>query len=101
MTEAEFFFGRGIAGGGQVSDEEWARFLDEEITPRFPDGFTVQDASGQWKDANGITREASKRMTIVFSSDKQAALNAIREAYKRRFHQDSVLLSEQRVCAGF
>ena len=28
-------------GGAPVTDAEWAAFLDEEVTPRFPDGLTV------------------------------------------------------------
>jgi hypothetical protein len=31
----------------------------------------------------------------------EAKLNAIRDAYKRRFNQGSVLLVEAPVCAGF
>ncbi len=103
MMQAELFFGRAIAGGGQVGEEDWRHFLDEEVTPRFPDGLTVQDASGQWRSSGGIVREQSKRLTIVLSGTGAdlAKLDAIRTAYQRRFHQDSVLLVENRVCAGF
>lgn len=103
MTEAELFFGRDIPGGGQVGEEDWRRFLDEEVTPRFPDGLSVQDLYGQWKNKDGITREPSKRLTIVLTgtAEQQAKLAAIRVAYKRRFHQDSVLLLESKVCGCF
>lgn len=33
-----------------VSDEDWRAFLAAEVTPRFPDGLTVIDAAGQWRD---------------------------------------------------
>jgi hypothetical protein len=103
MVQAELFFGRAIPGGGQIGDDDWRRFLDEEITPRFPDGLTIQDASGQWKDKNGIVRERSKRLTLVISGivDEQAKLEAIRTAYKNRFHQEAVLLLENKVCGAF
>ncbi len=103
MTQAELFFGRDIAGGGRVGDEDWQHFVAQEITPRFPDGFTVQDGAGQWKGAQGIVQETSKRVTVVLSGapDEQSRLMAVRESYKRRFHQDSVLVTEERVCAGF
>jgi hypothetical protein len=103
MTQAELFFGRDIPTGGMVTDRDWQSFLDEEVTPRFPDGLTVEDASGQWRDRNGIVREASKRLTIVLSgaSGEQAKLSEVRQAYKARFKQNSVLILEYRVCGSF
>jgi hypothetical protein len=103
MSQAELFFGRAIPGGGQVGDDDWRRFVDEEITPRFPDGLTVQDAAGQWKDKDGIVREQSKRLTLVLSGaeDDQSKLEAIRIAYRKRFHQEAVLLLENKVCGAF
>lgn len=103
MTEARLYFGRDIAGGGTVSDADWQGFLDEEVTPRFPDGLTVEDASGQWKGEGAIVREKSKRLTIVLSGGEgdEAKLGAIRQAYKTRFRQDAVLLVEGRACVSF
>ena len=104
MTEAELFFGRDIAGQPSVSDTDWQRFLDEEVTPRFPDGLTVEDAAGQWKGAGGaIVREPSKHLTIVLvgAPNESVKLNAVRETYKRRFRQDSVLLLETKSCGSF
>ncbi len=103
MTEAQLFLGRSIPGGGVVGDEDWQRFLDEEVTPRFPDGLTVEDAVGQWRGSGGIVREPSKRLTIVLTGapDEQSKLSSIRESYKRRFRQESVLLLETRSCGSF
>jgi len=102
MTQAQLFFGRNIAGRGTVSDDEWRRFLDEEVTPRFPVGFSVSDIDGQYRNAGGaIVRERSKQLLIVDSNGDEAKLDAIRDAYKRRFNQESVLLVESPVCAAF
>lgn len=101
VTEARLFFGRAITGGGEVSDENWRRFVDEEITPRFPDGFSVVDALGQWKDATGIVHERSKMLIVVLTGDGQDRLEAVRNAYRQRFHQDSVLLIETKACGIF
>jgi hypothetical protein len=105
MLAAELLFGRRIAGGGIVSEAAWARFLAREITPRFPDGLTVFDAAGQWRDpARGrIVRERSKVVLIVFRDDpqKQEHLDAIAEAYKRRFKQQSVGIVIKPACASF
>ena len=102
MVEAQLFFGRNIAGRGMVSDDEWQRFLDEEVTPRFPAGFSVADIDGQYRNAGGtIARERSKQLLIVGPGGEEIKLDAIRDAYKRRFNQESVLLVESPVCAAF
>jgi hypothetical protein len=102
MTQAQLFFGRNVMGRGMVSDDEWRRFLDEEVTPRFPAGFSVADIDGQYRNAGGgIARERSKQLLIVIAGGDETKLNAIRDAYKRRFNQESVLLVESPVCASF
>ena len=104
MTQAQLFFGRDFERRALVSDEQWRDFVDQVVTPRFPDGFSVSDVSGQYRDQSGtIVREPSKQV-LVFTRDigsDAPKLNAIRDAYRRRFNQESVLLVESPVCAGF
>ncbi|MDE2181647.1 MAG: DUF3574 domain-containing protein [Alphaproteobacteria bacterium] len=101
--EAELFFGRDIGENFAVSDRDWRRFVADEISSRFPNGFTIEDARGQWSAPDGhIVRESSKHVTIVIEASGDAASIAkIRDGYKRRFHQDSVLLVEREVCSSF
>jgi hypothetical protein len=103
MTSAELYFGLLIPGGGAVSEVDWQRFVDDEITPRFPDGLTITDAKGQWKDRTGIVREPSKRLFVVIAGERAETvkLEAIRAAYRARFRQDAVLLVETPVCGAF
>ena len=101
---AELYFGRNIGDVPGVSDADWQAFVDEEVTPRFPDGLTVLDAAGQWRGESGaIGREASKVLVIVLSgeSDDRARLEAVREAYKNRFRQEAVMLVERPACVAF
>ncbi|QQS12353.1 MAG: DUF3574 domain-containing protein [Rhodospirillales bacterium] len=104
-TQFDVYLGRDIAGRGEVTDAEWAAFLDSEATPRFGDGLTVADLRGQWRDAatGAIARERSKRLTVVAPDAARArdAVRAVAEAYKRRFAQQSALVVEQPVCAAF
>jgi len=76
-----------------------------EITPRFPEGLTITDAIGQWRDpANGrMVREPSKRVEIVLTghADDEARLDAVVAAYRRRFHQHSVGVIVQSACISF
>ena len=99
VRTAQLFFGEPASG-----EAGWKSFVDEEMTPRFPDGLSVFDAYGQWRRPDGpISREASKMVLIVLPgrADDQARLDALIDAYKSRFHQLSVLLVEHRECARF
>ena len=105
MMSAELLFGRDIGNRLGVSETAFAAFVASEITPRFPDGLTVIDARGQWRDLDrgSIVREASKLVKIVFVDDqaKRADLDAIAAAYKTRFKQQAVLTSLQASCVTF
>jgi len=103
-TTAELFFGRNIGATEAVSDEDWRNFVETQITPRFPGGFTLSDADGAWRGKDSVTvRERAKRLFIVLSGkpDEQGKLEAIRAAYKSRFHQDGVLQLEGEGCVSF
>ncbi|HEX2887558.1 DUF3574 domain-containing protein [Vineibacter terrae] len=104
-TQVDLYFGRDIDGTAEVSDAQWSLFVDQEVTPRFPDGLTVIDAHGQYRDtASGrISRERSKRLTIVVddAAAARSRFDAVIDAYKRRFQQQSVLKVEAPVCAAF
>jgi hypothetical protein len=97
---AELLFGR-----SHVSDAAWDRFLTAEVTPRFPDGLTVYDARGQWRNpqTNKVSRERSKVVMIAMppADDNQTRLSAIIEAYKTRFKQQSVGLILRPSCVSF
>ncbi|MFC0243731.1 DUF3574 domain-containing protein [Rhodopseudomonas telluris] len=105
MLSAELAFGRNIGDRLGVSDADFRRFVAEEITPRFPDGVTVIDGVGQWRDPerDRIVYEKSKVVTLVFADDpeKSAALTAIADAYKRRFRQQGVMVAVRPSCVSF
>jgi len=98
-------FGRDIGNRVGVSEHAFKRFVAREITPRFPDGLTVIDTTGQWRDpASGrILREPSKLVTIVLpgNDDDEARLGAVASAYKRQFRQQSVGVVVQSACVSF
>jgi hypothetical protein len=103
--QIELLFGRDIAGRDPVSDSQWAEFLRDEVTPRFPEGLTVLAASGQWRDTQSgqITQEPSFLVQIVATDSAQtvARLAQIRRAYKERFKQQSVGLIIAPSCSSF
>lgn len=102
---AELLFGRKIGERLGVSAGEWARFVDREISPRFPDGLTVFDAQGEWRDRQRktIVHEPSKIVDIILPGrdDDGERLAAIAAAYKTRFHQQSVGIVVRDACVSF
>lgn len=89
--------------GGQVSEAEWAGFVDDTIAPAFPAGFTTWPAQGAWRGEDGRTvREASHVLAVVHPADAaaEAAIAAIIAAYQARFDQEAVLRVRAPVCTG-
>ncbi len=105
MAKVELYFGLNIPGGGRVEPAAWQAFLDREVTPRFPAGLTVDEVSGQWRDATtGETiREPSRVLTILYPPTPAAEqqIEAIRAAYQSEFHQDSVMRLDEAACVSF
>ena len=89
---------------GAITSRQWKAFLRDEVTPRFPQGFTTWDAGGQWRSAEGrIKKERSKVLLVVHqnTSEARASLAALVSSYKRLFQQESVLWETATVCAAF
>jgi hypothetical protein len=102
---ASMYFGRNIGGALGVSDVDWSAFVDAEVTPRFPEGLTIEDANGQWRDSEtgAIVHEPSKVLTLFLANEgaDRIKLRAIAEAYKRRFRQQAVALVVEHSCVSF
>ena len=101
--EIDLYFGRDKPGGGEVSEAEWAAFLAEVVTPRFPDGLSVLDVRGQARDPSGrIVPERTKLLVVVVfdAPAHQAEVREIVETYRQRFGQHAVFHAEHPVCAG-
>jgi hypothetical protein len=105
MLVAELFFGRNIRGRGALTDAEWAAFAAQIVTPNFPDGFTVTDGDGQWQNpaTREITRQPTKILLVAVkrTPDLGQRLSAVIDAYKGRFHQQSVGVVTRDSCASF
>ena len=105
MLVAELFFGRNTQGRQPVADAEWTEFAAQTIAPNFPDGFTVFDAQGQWRNPQ-TGQIVGGRTTILLvaakrESDLSRRLSAVIDAYKAQFHQQSVGIITRDSCAAF
>jgi hypothetical protein len=96
FRRTELYFGTDKPDGGKVTDEDWNKFLETEVTPRFPDGFTVLEGYGQYTDDSGkIVRETSKVLVLFYPKKMRETVNPrieeLRANYKKQFNQESVL----------
>ena len=89
VVSDRLFCGLSIPGGGEVTQQQLDAFIAEVVTPRFPEGFTLWRAKGQWRGGD----EASFVIEIIhpFDAKIEAAVHEIAEEYRSRFHQDAVM----------
>ncbi len=100
MARLELLFG---AGRG-VSKKAFATFLAKQVTPCFPDGFSLLSGYGQWRKGKTRTiKETSRGLLIWYVRDAQseAGIDAIRKAYEKQFYQQSVLRADGFSCVSF
>jgi hypothetical protein len=103
---AELFFGREKAGHRVVSAAEWSDFLAKVVTPNFPDGLTVFDGYGQWRNpqTGAIGRSEGVKIVLIAvkpGSDVAGRFQTVIDAYKARFQQQSVGIITTESCAAF
>lgn len=87
-------------------EARWQDFLDREVTPRFPDGLSVIDVYGQWRNPQAgasVRRERSRLLVVVHpdSPEASAKIDAIREVWKKLTSDKSVLRVSQPAQVGF
>lgn len=105
MLVAELFFDRDIGGRRPLTDAEWAAFVAAAVAPNFPDGFTVFDGEGRWRDPRtGRTGGGRTKILLIAAErtgDLARRLTAVIDAYKTEFRQQSVGLVTRDSCASF
>lgn len=106
-VRVELYFGTSQPDGEAVTDEEWQAFLDEEITPRFPDGLTVLDGYGQFLNSSDVIIAEESIVLIIFvplefAASSSVLIEEVRDTYETQFEQESVLRADSEpVCISF
>jgi hypothetical protein len=95
FARTELYFGTAKPGGA-VTDAEFRAFVDEEVTPRFPDGLTLRKVDGQFLGADGtMVKEDSYILILLYPIGTQKENNenieTIRRLYMTQHQQESVL----------
>ncbi|NEA31367.1 DUF3574 domain-containing protein [Streptomyces sp. SID13031] len=89
---------------GQVSPAQFDRFVDQIVTPRFPDGLTQLTGKGQFLGSTGPIEERSFVLILLYPVIDQTAnreIEEIRASYKKLFEQESVLRADSRDLVSF
>lgn len=105
LVSITLFFGRAIPGRAPLQQAEWEAFVTADLAPNFPDGFTVIDGEGRWRDP-GSGRTASEPTKIVQVVEAQGAdlagrVSRVTALYRKQFNQVSVGVASAAVCAAF
>ena len=86
----------GLENDGVVIPEaDIARFIEEVVEPRFPEGFTVWRAEGRWR-GGGAGDDGEEPTLIIemvhpYGSAFDIKVREIADEYRRRFNQQSVM----------
>ena len=99
FARTELFFGSLRSDKPPVSEEDFLGFLNDTITPLFPNGLTLLTGLGQFLGSQGIIQEQSWLLILLYPVgerlDNNGKIELIRENYKKEFEQESVLRSDR------
>ncbi len=91
--------------GQPISTAQWQAFEARELTPRFPAGYSLSEATGSWRNQQGqVSREPSRFFFVLVpaaqAATAHAALAEAMAAYRQAFAQESVGLLVQPGCTS-
>ena len=94
-VRTELFYGGGLREGRGDYETMWEEYLNNVVTPRFPEGLTQIEASGQWRVREGRKpRRTPTRILILVHRDSPenfGQLEEIRRIWKEMSGHRSVL----------
>ena len=109
-VRTSLYMERNMAQPGQkprpITDKQWQKFMREVLVQHLPEGGTVLENYGWWRDPKGVM-SGGKGVTVIVSAPvaqaaaHREAVHAVVEEMKRRFQQQSVLWEEDAVCSAF
>lgn len=105
LTETSLYFGQSKPGGGMLTAAEWKAFKEGQVTRVFKEGCTILEGSGNWYDPDRRQQITEPTYVVVYlykpSRQLSQQIDSLREWYKTRFQQQSVLRVDKKVKARF
>lgn len=103
-VESDIYLGLSKPDGSSISEQDFNRFKDAIILPRFKSGLSIAHIDGVWKSQDGHVVNESTRLVIIIYNDNSEDKNKIKEIaenYKKMFQQDSVLVVTKSAAINF
>jgi hypothetical protein len=99
-VKAEFHFGRNYYPSSQenkvkeVSKDDFFQFIDDYVTPLFPEGLTTTESSGQMFDGKKLEKQDNFELIIIHknTTGEKEKLDKVAQEYKKRFIRSQVLV---------
>ena len=83
MLTVRLYFGQSM-NGRPIATAAWRDFVARVVTPRFPDGFTIYDARGQWRAADGRPATPRRGNPEKLCNAVSSAIRGIADAARMR-----------------
>ncbi|MFC0772643.1 DUF3574 domain-containing protein [Terrimonas alba] len=103
QVETRLYFGQFKLDGGMVSEKEWNAFVEQYVSRVFPEGSTIENATGNWYDTaqHKLVTEPSKVVIAIGkpSATQSQKIDSLRYWYKQIHQQQSVLRVDKKVKA--
>lgn len=104
-TRTELFYGAGRLPVDPEREARWESYINEVVTPRFPEGLTLLEGTGQWRVKEGQTPRRNRTRILILihetTEENSHKVDEIRELWKEISGQQSVLRVSQPANVSF
>ena len=98
-TRTELYYGAGRLPADPEREARWEAYINDVVTPRFPEGLTLLEGTGQWRVKEGQTprRNRTRILILIHEATKENSqkVDEIRTLWKEISGQQSVLRVSQ------
>ncbi len=104
LIKTELYLGKGVPGGFEVTEQQFAEFIKKIITKYFPQGITIYEAYGQMQESDkSITKQATWVVEIVRTNtaENDKKIKLIIDDYRKEFQRPQVMWADSAVKARF
>ena len=101
--KTEILFANLYDNNQTVSNQEWVNFIDNIVTPFFPQGLTIRESFGQMFDNIQIRKQKNYELMIVHENNKKNSNNllTIINTYKKQFSGVQVFMFKTKGTSTF
>ena len=105
MIQTDLYFGQSKPDGSMITKAEWDDFHETQIARIFKEGSTTTTVTGNWKDpvSHKLITEPTYVVTYYHKKSPQVSkqIDSLRNIYKNKFQQQSVLRVDKRSKVSF